>query len=196
MPVNAYLREPISPSPMTIYRGDIERRSNGGRLRSATSMIGTGCAAAVMHFAAFAYVGESVEKPLLYYKNNVAGSVALLRSTHRVWPPPVIFSSSCATYGIPESVPISEEHPQRPINPYGHAKLFVEQMLADVGRAYGLPWVALRYFNPAGAQSSARESRGRDLRCRLPHAGWNLCARPCSRDRHRGCPSGGTRISA
>ena len=107
--------------------------------------------AAVMHFAAFAYVGESVEKPLLYYKNNVAGSVALLEALIEFGPLPVIFSSSCATYGIPESVPISEEHPQRPINPYGHAKLFVEQMLADVGRAYGLPWVALRYFNAAGA---------------------------------------------
>ena len=107
--------------------------------------------AAVMHFAAFAYVGESVEKPLLYYRNNVAGSVALLETLIEFGALPLIFSSSCVTYGIPETIPISEDHPQRPINPYGHSKLLVERMLADAGKAYGLPWVALRYFNAAGA---------------------------------------------
>jgi UDP-arabinose 4-epimerase len=106
---------------------------------------------AVMHFAALAYVGESVEKPLLYYKNNVAGSIALLETLNEFGPLPFIFSSSCVTYGIPDTIPISEDHPQHPINPYGHSKLFVERMLADAGAAYGLPWIALRYFNAAGA---------------------------------------------
>jgi NAD dependent epimerase/dehydratase family len=97
------------------------------------------------------YVGESVKKPLLYYKNNVAGSIALLETLNEFGPLPFIFSPSWVTYGIPESIPLSEEHPQNPINPDGHSKLFVERMLADAGAAYGLPWVALRYSNAAGA---------------------------------------------
>src|SRR5450759_1990421 len=80
---------------------------------------------AVMHFAAFAYVGESVEQPLLYYQNNVGGSAALFRAIIETAPIPVVFSSTCATYGVPEKIPIPEEHPQRPINPYGFSKLFV-----------------------------------------------------------------------
>lgn len=106
---------------------------------------------AVMHFAAFAYVGESVAQPMLYYRNNVAGSIALLDVLVDQGPIPVIFSSSCVTYGIPTSLPILEEHPQRPINPYGQSKLLVERMLIDAEKAYGLPWVSLRYFNAAGA---------------------------------------------
>jgi UDP-glucose-4-epimerase GalE len=107
--------------------------------------------AALMHFAAYAYVGESVTRPLLYYINNFGGSAALLRTIVDYRCIPVVFSSTCATYGVPERVPISEDHPQRPINPYGYSKLFVEQMLADLHVAYRLPWVALRYFNAAGA---------------------------------------------
>jgi UDP-arabinose 4-epimerase len=107
--------------------------------------------AALMHFAAFAYVGESVEKPLLYYRNNVGGSLALLETLIEFRPLPLIFSSSCVTYGVPEALPISEDHPQRPINPYGQSKLLVERMLADAGKAYRLPWIALRYFNAAGS---------------------------------------------
>jgi UDP-arabinose 4-epimerase len=107
--------------------------------------------AAVMHFAAFAYVGESVQKPLLYYRNNVAGTAALLEALLEFESVPFIFSSSCVTYGIPESIPISEDHPQHPINPYGNSKLFVERMLADWGAAHGRRWVSLRYFNAAGA---------------------------------------------
>src|SRR5260370_26716849 len=106
---------------------------------------------ALMHFAAYAYVGESVEQPLLYYKNNVAGTVALLQAVLDFQRIPVVFSSSCASYGLPEHLPISEDHLQKPINPYGHSKLFVERLLADLNFAYGLPWVALRYFNAAGA---------------------------------------------
>jgi UDP-arabinose 4-epimerase len=104
-----------------------------------------------MHFAALAYVGESVEQPLLYYENNVTGSATLFHAIIKTRPIPVVFSSTCATYGVPEKIPIPEEHPQRPINPYGFSKLVVERMLADLGRAYGLRSIALRYFNAAGA---------------------------------------------
>jgi UDP-glucose-4-epimerase GalE len=106
---------------------------------------------ALMHFAAYAYVGESVEQPLLYYGNNFAGTAVLLQTVVDYQCIPVVFSSSCATYGVPERVPITEDHPQRPINPYGYSKLFVERMLADLNVACGLPWIALRYFNAAGA---------------------------------------------
>lgn len=105
----------------------------------------------VMHFAAYAYVGESNERPLMYYANNFCGTLALLRTITDHARVPVVFSSSCATYGNPLRVPISEDHPQNPINPYGRSKLFVEHMLRDIDAAYGLPWVALRYFNAAGA---------------------------------------------
>jgi UDP-arabinose 4-epimerase len=104
-----------------------------------------------MHFAAFAYVGESVADPNLYYRNNVAGSISLLEAMSRAGVNQIVFSSSCATYGVPERVPICEDTPQRPINPYGMSKLMVERVLADAGAAYGLRWVALRYFNAAGA---------------------------------------------
>lgn len=106
---------------------------------------------AVMHFAAYAYVGESVAKPLLYYQNNVAGSISLLQALTKFGPLPFVFSSTCATYGEPEFLPITEDHPQRPINPYGFSKLVIERMLADLGSSHGLPWIALRYFNAAGS---------------------------------------------
>jgi UDP-glucose-4-epimerase GalE len=106
---------------------------------------------AVMHLAAFAYVGESVEQPLLYYDNNVGGSTALFRAITETRTIPVVFSSTCATYGVPHQIPIPEEHPQRPINAYGFSKLVVERILADVALAHGLRSVTLRYFNAAGA---------------------------------------------
>ena len=106
---------------------------------------------AVMHFAAFAYIGESVEKPLLYYRNNVAGTAALLQAILAFKPLPFVFSSSCVVYGAPEKLPITEDQPRRPINPYGFSKFACEQMLTDLGAAQGLPWVALRYFNAAGS---------------------------------------------
>ena len=117
---------------------------------------------ALMHFAAYAYVGESVEHPLLYYRNNFAGTAALLRAVVDYGCIPVVFSSSCATYGIPECIPITEDHPQRPINPYGHSKLFVERMLADLNVAYGLSWIALRYFNAAGADPDGQIGEAHD----------------------------------
>jgi len=106
---------------------------------------------AVMHFAAFCYVGESVEKPAKYYENNVSNSVSLLEVMVENKVPNFIFSSSCATYGEPVEIPICEDHPQNPINPYGRTKLMVEQILRDFEEAYGLGAVCLRYFNAAGA---------------------------------------------
>jgi UDP-arabinose 4-epimerase len=106
---------------------------------------------AVMHFAAFAYVGESVTEPLKYYRNNVLGSLSLFEAAIAAKVRRVVFSSTCATYGIPAGVPIREDTEQRPINPYGTTKLVVERMLADFAVAYGLTYAALRYFNAAGA---------------------------------------------
>ena len=106
---------------------------------------------AVMHFAAFAYVGESVTDPAKYYRNNTMGSLALLEAMRAGGVRDIVFSSTCATYGMPPSLPIAETTPQNPINPYGASKLMVERMLADFGPAYGMGFTALRYFNAAGA---------------------------------------------
>jgi UDP-glucose-4-epimerase GalE len=118
--------------------------------------------AALMHFAAYAYVGESVRQPLMYYDNNFSGSAALLGAVLDAKRIPVVFSSSCATYGIPDHVPISENQAQNPINPYGRSKLFVEHLLRDLGAAHQLPWVALRYFNAAGADPEAEIGEAHD----------------------------------
>lgn len=106
---------------------------------------------AVMHFAAFAQVGESVENPAKYYRNNVAATIELLDAMIRHDVGRFVFSSTCATYGEPETVPIRESEPQKPVNPYGFTKLVIERALADYARAYGLGYAALRYFNAAGA---------------------------------------------
>ena len=106
---------------------------------------------AVLHFAAFAYVGESVEKPGLYFRNNVANTLTLLEAMHTAAVRHVVFSSTCATYGIPDQVPILESAPQRPVNPYGESKLMVERMLHWYGSAHGFTHAILRYFNAAGA---------------------------------------------
>lgn len=106
---------------------------------------------AVMHFAAYAYVGESVEKPSKYYHNNVAGTLSLLETMRHCGVDKIIFSSTCATYGIPEQIPIGENHPQAPINPYGRSKLMIEWILEDFWKAYGIKYICLRYFNAAGA---------------------------------------------
>jgi UDP-glucose-4-epimerase GalE len=107
--------------------------------------------AAVMHFAAFCYVGESVEDPGKYYQNNVAATITLLEEMLKKNIKNFIFSSSCAVYGEPVEIPITEQHQYNPINPYGRSKLMVEQILQDFRAAYGLEYVALRYFNAAGA---------------------------------------------
>lgn len=110
---------------------------------------------AVVHFAAFIEVGESVADPLAYYTNNVGGTLQLLRAVQRHGVRNFVFSSSAAVYGTPERVPIEEDHPLNPLSPYGWTKRMMEAMLADFGRAYGLRWAALRYFNAAGADRSA-----------------------------------------
>jgi len=106
---------------------------------------------AALHFAAYAYVGESVARPGLYYRNNVLGTLTLLEALLDAGIGKLVFSSTCATYGIPRCVPIDEDHPQQPVNPYGASKLMVERILADFEVAHGLRHVALRYFNAAGA---------------------------------------------
>ena len=107
--------------------------------------------AAVMHFAAFAYVGESVAKPDLYFRNNVVNSLGLLEAMRERGLKRIVFSSTCATYGHPERMPIAESTHQRPINPYGETKLMVERMLHWYGAAHGFTYASLRYFNAAGA---------------------------------------------
>ncbi|MEO1431556.1 MAG: UDP-glucose 4-epimerase GalE [Cyanobacteria bacterium J06633_8] len=110
--------------------------------------------AAVMHFSAYAYVGESVSNPAKYYRNNVIGTITLLEAMLAASVNKFVFSSTCATYGVPEEVPIPEEHPQNPINPYGATKLMVERILSDFNEAYDFKSVRFRYFNAAGADPS------------------------------------------
>jgi UDP-arabinose 4-epimerase len=104
----------------------------------------------VAHFAALAYVGESVSDPAIYYENNTAGTLALLGSMRAAGCHSILFSSTCASYGIPQQMPIDEGHPQFPINPYGWSKMIIERMLENYGAAYGMASVSLRYFNAAG----------------------------------------------
>ena len=110
--------------------------------------------AAVMHFAAYAYVGESVTEPAKYYHNNVVGTLTLLEAMVAANVKKFVFSSTCATYGIPQKMPLTEDHPQNPINPYGQSKLMVEKMLRDFAPAYDFRSVSFRYFNAAGADPS------------------------------------------
>ncbi|HUJ19449.1 MAG TPA: UDP-glucose 4-epimerase GalE [Nitrospirota bacterium] len=117
---------------------------------------------AVMHFGAFAYVGESVVDPLRYYANNVSNTVNLLQAMKESNVSFIVFSSSCSTYGIPQRIPIPEEHPQAPINPYGRTKLMVEQILKDVDTAHGIRHVNLRYFNAAGADPDGQVGERHD----------------------------------
>ena len=105
----------------------------------------------VAHFAALSFVAESVSEPSLYYRVNVCGTLSLLDAMRAADLDKILFSSTCATYGVPQYTPLDETHPQSPINPYGWSKLFVERMLADHDAAHGLRYVALRYFNAAGA---------------------------------------------
>ncbi|KAF3884384.1 MULTISPECIES: UDP-glucose 4-epimerase GalE [Nostocales] len=107
--------------------------------------------AAVMHFSAYAYVGESVTDPAKYYRNNVTGTLTLLEAMLAASVKKFVFSSTCATYGVPQVVPIPEDHPQNPINPYGATKLMVERILSDFDAAYDFKSVRFRYFNAAGA---------------------------------------------
>ncbi|WP_019171736.1 UDP-glucose 4-epimerase GalE [Pseudaminobacter salicylatoxidans] len=112
--------------------------------------------AAIVHFAALIEVGESVRAPAAFFDNNVAGTLSLLLAAQEAGVDKLVFSSTCATYGQPRSLPMDETHPQDPINPYGRSKLIVEQMLADLDRHQGFRSVVLRYFNAAGADPKGR----------------------------------------
>ena len=105
----------------------------------------------VFHFAAYAYVGESVTEPSKYYNNNVANTLHLLDTMVKYHVKTIVFSSTCATYGIPADMPVTEDMEQKPINPYGASKLMIERILSDYHKAYGLNYCCLRYFNAAGA---------------------------------------------
>ncbi len=109
---------------------------------------------AVIHFAASAYVGESVANPRKYFKNNVESALKLMDAVLASPVRTFIFSSTCATYGVPPKLPITEDSPKNPINPYGATKLFFERVLSAYGASHGLRYVALRYFNAAGAHAS------------------------------------------
>lgn len=132
----------------TFFQGDL-----GDRIL-LKQIFSTHTVDAVMHFAAYSLVGESVQQPLLYYRNNVSRTVELLDTMMRHGVKRFIFSSTAAVYGEPANVPIAEEHPCQPANPYGLSKQAVEHMLADCARAHGLQYVSLRYFNAAGADAS------------------------------------------
>jgi len=133
-----------------LVEGDI---ADEARLRPVLARVD-----AVMHFAAHAYVGESVENPRKYFRNNVLGALSLLNSALDAGIRRFVFSSSCAVYGIPEQIPIAERTPREPVNPYGASKLFFENALQAYSRAYGLRSVSLRYFNAAGAEYSENDS--------------------------------------
>jgi UDP-glucose-4-epimerase GalE len=129
-----------------LVEGDI---ADEARLRPVLARVD-----AVMHFAAHAYVGESVENPRKYFQNNVGGALGLLNAALDAGIRRFVFSSSCAVYGIPERIPITEQTAREPVNPYGASKVFFENALAAYDRAYGLRSVSLRYFNAAGADES------------------------------------------
>jgi len=139
--------------------GPLEEGDTGDPARLA-AVLASWRPAAVVHMAAFAYVGESVARPDLYWRNNVANSLTLLEALRRAAGPdgpiPLVFSSTCAVYGVASTQSLDEHHPTEPINPYGRSKLTVERMLTDFETAFGLRSVRLRYFNAAGADPQAR----------------------------------------
>jgi len=134
------------------YEGDIGDRALVGQICRENEIEAT------MHFSALAYVGESVEDPAKYYHNNAVQTIALIDELIAQNVKKFVFSSTCATYGEPQQIPIREIHPQKPENPYGWTKLFVERVMADYDRAYGFKYVALRYFNACGATERRSEN--------------------------------------
>ena len=170
----------------------------------------------VMHFAALAYVGEFVVNPAAYYRVNIAGTLSLLEAMRRHSVPYIVFSSSCATYGIPSGLPIDECTAQSPINPYGFTKLAVERMLADFGAAHDIKSVSLRYFNAAGADPDGQLGERHDPEThavplaikaalglarhspfsnRLSNVRWHGCPGLCSCQRSCGCTCQGRELS-
>ncbi|MGD9562873.1 MAG: UDP-glucose 4-epimerase GalE [Pyrinomonadaceae bacterium] len=143
-------RDSVNPKAK-FYEGDIGDRELVGRICRENAVEGA------MHFSAFAYVGESVEQPALYYRNNTVATLNLLDELIDNGVKNFVFSSTCATYGEPRQIPIPEDHPQKPENPYGWSKFFVEQIMKDYDHSYGLRFVALRYFNACGATDKRSE---------------------------------------
>jgi UDP-glucose 4-epimerase len=141
-------REAVGDVPLVV--GDLSDRATLDRVFTEYRVD------AVVHFAAFAYVGESVTQPEKYYHNNVVATLGLLDAMRDYGIRHFIFSSSCATYGNPQYVPMDEQHPQSPINPYGETKYMCEKIMQAYDRAYGLRFAALRYFNAAGADPEGR----------------------------------------
>ena len=139
-----------------LVRGDIRDR------QSLVDVLARYRPAAVLHFAAYAYVGESIANPELYYDNNVGGTLSVLEAMRATEVANIVFSSTCATYGLPSNVPIFEEEPQNPINPYGATKLAIERMLRDYRGAHGIKSVSLRYFNAAGADPDCETGEDHD----------------------------------
>ncbi|MBS1793221.1 MAG: UDP-glucose 4-epimerase GalE [Acidobacteria bacterium] len=146
-----YGHRPAVDEAVPFYEGDI------GDQALVERIVRDHAIDACMHFSAFAYVGESVEKPAKYYENNFVQTLRLLDVLVRNNAKKIIFSSTCATYGEPQYVPIDEKHPQSPVNPYGWSKFMVERALSDYDTAYGLKFVALRYFNACGAAGRCGE---------------------------------------
>jgi len=137
-------RDAIVDENVVFVEGDLGDRAVLDELFSSHDI------GAVMHFAAYAYVGESVTEPSKYYHNNLAAPLVLLDAMRAHGVDIFIFSSTCATYGNPQYMPLDENHPQNPINPYGASKLMLERVLADFSHAYNLKYAALRYFNASG----------------------------------------------
>lgn len=142
---------PAVPPDVIFYNGDVGDRNLVSQIVREHSID------ACVHFAALAYVGESVVDPARYYENNVEGGLALISSLLKAGVRRFVFSSTCATYGEPLQIPIPETHRQQPTNPYGWSKLFLERILADYDQSYGFKYVALRYFNAAGASEALGE---------------------------------------
>jgi len=139
------------PNEVPFYQGNIGDHDLVSRIAREHDI------EACIHFAALAYVGESVTEPARYFNNNVEQGIALLDALLKAGVRRLVFSSTCATYGEPQQVPISEDHPQNPTNPYGWTKLLMERIMESYDHAYGLRYVALRYFNAAGATGERGE---------------------------------------
>ncbi|HKQ07861.1 MAG TPA: UDP-glucose 4-epimerase GalE [Blastocatellia bacterium] len=140
------------PADAVFYEGSLGNRALIKQITEAHPI------EACVHFAALAYVGESVEHPARYFENNVGQGIELLGALREAGTRQFIFSSTCATYGEPQYMPLDEQHPQRPVNPYGWSKFVLERVLESYDRAYGMKFVALRYFNAAGATETLGET--------------------------------------
>jgi UDP-arabinose 4-epimerase len=140
----------------TLVEGDLADRA------AVVAALRAHQASAVMHFAAFAYVGESVGDPEMYYRNNVGGTLSLLSAMREAGVATLVFSSTCAVYGVPDRVPIREDSPKAPLNPYGETKLAIERALSWYAGAYGLRYAALRYFNAAGGDPAGEIGEDHD----------------------------------